>query len=830
MDKFGDNVNEYKDCRNKGYPRKACVFSTAAKYATTAGSAAAGAGMTAAGMMSGQPVLVFSGVGFSYHSSQFGNLARDIVLSKYTPNKRSTANIDHKLLDQSFKQNKHINIPSSTSNQQTRIDTTLINWNNDFIKVKSFADEIISSSKNESKESKPLESSDQFIQPDQFDIMGLIDPYSIITNMVTSLASNLLTSLFSTDNDSPSELGIVMEYIGQCFTKLTELINNLRQEMHERFDILEDKLNHIYIDMTYFSNYLQTQTEELSNTMTKQYFNLNYRLDIIENNIACLEGLVGDGLSQIHWREIYEKIDHYTNYYSKYGTQIPQDKLCEIMDTVGQAIINPPMIEWLSRQYFKTKQHDELTDKNYFLTESTGQYIGWTLDKKILPFSMMRELCKFYQALRFDAARRGISYDADQVIVDRIKAHIRSFQTIITPIQITEKINIINENITQIEQIKTNVDDQCIESYRQKANNVISRKTNKLESVFTPIQQDEVQPGLGRTSKVNVHIDLKNNFNVNVSSFEMIKNTDTAIIVEFDKSNIPIYPMPFVAKRLRLSLLNTFVIAEYLNKGEIKYEYSIEWLPTDRFLMSRYTFCFAGNNTAYIPDTYQDGELNILFNVVIKVYWVKLGSKTLIGHYSKNNVRSYPLDLNDDFVSYDVGDWNHSRTYYSLTSHTISYLILKSLENTAISFTCDDNYQQIHDQIFEEINRITVPEKKRQIDEINRLTHNNLCLIRRNLRWLYSVTDNETMRHLLLNLNINNTTEIRQRLTGLNITQPLTFNFNTIINIFNDVVVRSVKTDNNSDNIRTTKKEKIKFIRTKIAELNTMLDELLSDE
>jgi len=716
---------EFKDCRANGYSKTACTASSVGGIASNTFISTAGVSIAGAGITSGNMPIFALGSGIAYIASDISKNIKNNILKLFKKKEKlDTMPISNPNWTGMTMNPKNIMPITSTELKtipENHITYNIYSWTNQYEYVnQQFQQEIIKSS------------------------------FSLdISSLITCLASNLLTSMFFSNDNNPTS--VILEVFQTCFMKLSEFINIVRKEMHERFDIIDEKLNLIHMDMIYFCQNIISKLELIEKNIDKNFSYSNFRLDVINNNILSLESLVGNGFREIHWITIKNQINDYVNYYDRYGIIIPTEYIIDLASIIENIILNPPCVDWLNRNYFNSKPFTKQIDDEYFDKFNRSIYYGWLCENKALPTDITNELLKVYQQLRFEFARRNIKYDNENNIYNKLKDKLKSFNKTFSKedvIKICDEIITADDKIKEITDLKTK---EYFGPYFDKA------QENHIKKI------DEYLIGFDHCNDIRMYINdnhddvtgyvhsrlclERDNFIKNMTNHEIKDFSNYKIMIRYGNCNYLAKHYSIYDEKINVSLKTqikkdfiNFIKAENLGFGRLNLEWHLT-LNTPEYNYDPY-YRIGSNIEIQVQKLGRlfDGRvLGCTFE--IKAFWQNSVSNTCLGSYSTNNSNS--LECNPD-ISMMIPN-NYGFGFLPTSDHTIAIEATKIVGKTSgwSSLTKTNNYdaeelliKQKNDLEMLKINNAIT----KDVSEQTIIYQSNLI---KNKRKLYALTKNK---------------------------------------------------------------------------------------
>lgn len=650
---IGKIKNDYNTCRQDGNSKTACITSSIAGASANVFSGTAGVAITTAGIVAKSPTIFSLGAGIAYISPDIGKDIQKNVLTLFKKEKINTYPISNPSwigMTANPKNIKPISKVDLDTIPKDHITYNIYTWTNQYDQtVNQFNAEIIQSS------------------------------FSLdIGSLITCLASNLLTSVFFSDDKNPNQQ--LLDVFQSCFIKLSEFINTIRKEMHERFDIVDEKLDIIHKDMIYFQKNIESKLALIETSIERNFTYSNFRLDVINNNILSLESLVGEGFREIQWREIETRILDYGNYYSRYGKVFPTEYLLDLANILENAILNPPCVEWLNRNYFNSKPHTQQIDDAYFKDVKTSTYYGWLCNNSTLPMEITNELLKVYQQIRFELIRRNVKYDIDKVIINKLKDKLKSFNKTFTKediIRICDDIIISDTKIKEITELKTK---EHFRPYLEKAKENHIQKMNEYLTGFDFCNNVRLyinDNGSDVGDYIHSRLIVERDDFIKYSTNHTIKDLlSYKIMIRYGNCNYwakhyPIYEEK-ISSWLKSSIkkeFSEFIKAENLGFGKLNFEWD---LSLNTPVWNYDSWYRIGSH-----DEVNSGRLGPLFDgrvigckFSVKAKWNDSISETYLGEYS--TIDSHNLSHNPDISLMAPYDHVFFWDFLPTSDHTIA--------------------------------------------------------------------------------------------------------------------------------------------------------------
>ena len=577
-----------------------------------------------------------------------------------------------------------------------------------------------------------------------------------ISSMIMSVASNLLTSMFFSSDAEPETN--LMEVFAECFAKLTDFVNTVRKEMHERFDRVDAKLEIIHSDLIYFCNNINSKLELLQASTEKSFSFVNFRLDIINNNVLSLENLVGEGFRELQWREVINKIEDYNNYYSRFNILIPTEYLMDLATTIENTILNSPCVDWLNRNYFNSKPHTKQIDDAYFANVDTTIYHGWLCENQALPGNIVNELLKVYQQLKFELARRNMSYDKDKIILTKLKDKIKSWKKSFSKEDVIKIADSIISSDLKIKEISDKITKEKFLPYLEKATELFIQKINEYVEDFNYHNQVGLyynDNGSNVDSYIQDRLCMERDEFISQSKLDVKELTNYKIMIKYEYCNVIIKHYPIYESKICTELIlliktqfKNFIKGENLGFGklELAWELIISNDESKHFIRESHFFIGStyevNDNFGRIGPMFDGRQISCTFN--IKAYWINSTSKTYLGSYSTTN--SHSLVNNADCCSMVTSDGfisHHGGAY--LSDHTLAMEATKiagkklgwSTFNKSTNFNASELIvNQKIDLEMVKIDKIIQDELKETI-----VLHQSTLI--KNKRKLYALTENK---------------------------------------------------------------------------------------
>lgn len=630
---IGKIKNDYNTCRQDGNSKTACITSSIAGASATVFSGTAGIAIATLGTTTGKIPIFSLGAGIAYMSPDIGNDIKKNVLALFKKEKINTNPISNPqwiAMTTNPKNIKPITKTQLDSLPKEHITYNVYTWENQYEQtVNQFNAEIIQSS------------------------------FSLdISSLITCLASNLLTSVFFSDDKNPNQQ--LLDVFHSCFIKLSEFINTVRKEMHERFDIVDEKLDIIYKDMIYFQKNIESKLALIHSTIDRNFTYTNFRLDIIHNNILSLESLVGEGFRELQWREIETRILDYGNYFSRYGKVIPTEYLLDLANVLENTILNPPCVEWLNRNYFNSKPHTKQIDDAYFMNVKPSIYYGWLCNNTALPMEITNELLKVYQQIRFELVRRNVEYDKDKIILNKLKEKLKSYNKAFTKedvIRICDEIISSDAKIKEITKAKTK---EHFRPYLEKAKENHIQKMNEYLTEFDFCNNVRLyinDNGSDVGGYINTRLIAERDDFIKCSTNHTIKDLlSYKIMIRYGNCNYWAKHYPIYEEKINSWLISSikkefseFIKAENLGFGKLNFEWDLclntpAWNYDSWYRIGSHDEVKNGSRLGPIFD----GRI-IGCKFTVKAKWNDSLSDTCLGEYSI--IDSHNLSYNPD-ISY----------------------------------------------------------------------------------------------------------------------------------------------------------------------------------
>jgi hypothetical protein len=724
---LGKIKNDYNTCRQDGYSKSACITSSVAGASATAFSATAGVAISSLGITTGNVPIFSLGAGIAYMSTDIGTDIKKNILSLFKKEKIDTVPISNPLWTKITKDTKDVKSISKVGLDtlpKDHISYNIYAWSNQYDQVvNQFNTEIIQSSFN-------------------------LD----IGSLITCLASNLLTSMFFSDDKNPNQQ--IVEIFQTCFVRLGEFINTVRKEMHERFNIVDEKLDIIHKDMIYFQKNIESKLALIETSIERNFTYSNFRLDVINNNILSLESLVGEGFREIQWREIETKVLDYGNYYSRYGEVIPVEYLLDLANVLENTILNPPCVEWLNRNYFNSKPHTKQIDDAYFKDVNPSTYYGWLCEVPVLPCEITNELLKIYQQVRFELTRRNVKYDVDKVILGKLKDKLKSYNKTFTKddvIKICDEIISSDAKIKEITDLKTK---EHFRPYLEKATEIHIQKMNEYLTGFDFCNNVRLyinDNGSDVGDYIHSRLVLERDDFIKYSSNHIVKDlSDYKIMIKYRNCNYWAKHYPIYEEKINSWLKSSikkefseFIKAENLGFGRLNFEWNLE-LNTPEWnhdIFYRLGHIHEFDNGGGLGPRFDGRVLECIFNV--KAKWSDSVSETCLGEYNITN--SHNLNYNPDISLMVPHDYDCFIWHYPTSDHTIAIEATKIVGNpigwTALNKTKDFATKQLLIKQKVDLEMLKINKAIQQdVAEATIIYQSNLI---KSKRKLFALTDNE---------------------------------------------------------------------------------------
>jgi len=731
MSKYIPYLNKIKDdynkCRQDSNSKTACILSSFARHTAVAFSSTAGVSISSLGITTGNVPIFSLGAGIAYLSLDIGYNIQKSVLDLFKKKKINTnpiSNLQWVGMTTNPKNIKPISKTELDSLPKDHITYNIYNWTNQY---------------------------DQTVN--QFNMEIIQSSFSLdISSLITCLASNLLTSIFFSDDKNPNQQ--LLDVFHSCFIKLSEFINTVRKEMHERFDIVDEKLDIIHKDMIYFQKNVESKLALIETSIERNFTYSNFRLDIINNNILSLESLVGEGFREIQWREIETKITDYGNYYSRYGEIIPTDYLLDLASTLENTILNPPCVEWLNRNYFNSKPHTKQIDDAYFMNVKPSTYYGWLCNNSALPIEITNELLKVYQQIRFELIRRNVKYDIDKVIIKQLRDKLKSYNKEFSKEDIIKICDEIISSDTKIKEITDAKTKEHFRPYLEKAKEFHIQKMSEYltdfdfcNNVRLYINDNQSDVGGYIHSRLIAERDDFIKYSTNNTIEDLLSYK---IMIRYENCNYWAKHYPIYEDKINSWLKSSikkefseFIKAENLGFGKLNFKWDLE-LNTPAWNYDgwyRLGSCDEVNNCRLGP-LFDGRVLGCKFTINAK--WNDSASNIYLGEYSI--IDSHNLSYNPDISMMMPQD-----DYYSIycdclptSDHTIaieaSKIVSKQIGWT-FNKTKDFSVKEllIKQKVDLEILKIN-KEIQQDVSEATIIYQSNLI---KSKRKLYALTDNE---------------------------------------------------------------------------------------
>lgn len=545
---------------------------------------------------------------------------------------------------------------------------------------------------------------------------------SPIINAFIGVAMKLFADVFGISGDFDDTHSNLLLQIKIEFCNLIHMIEKIQNKLK----IIDNKLDKLATNLKFYSIFISQQITYLINHSKQQFFTLNLKLDTISNSLSNLERLVGEGFKEIQWREIYLMIDDYKNYKIRYGTYLPQKKIYKFLQIIENTILHPPMIEWISMTYFHKVKHTKEIDDTYF---ENKDYIGWLINKPIIPTEILNELFKTYHFLKFEV--EGNTYDSQGIIYQQLIDKVKSYETIIPKEQIKNKITETKKLISDKQKINKEIimdfDDEINNNYeiirRQKIENVAFIADEKLGTfVFAN----------GKSSDANSLIEQ--------SKQEFFKHKKLFFYTRGDSQyhmwNRAIWCDNFFQDNFITSKFNNFISAEKHNLGTLTIEYYVEFKDT-MCVMSDWFNIFMIQTEFHCYDCYQS---TFKFEAYLKFYWNTATEKKYLGKVNllAKETKSFVERDSYFYMCHTRGDANASMAF---SPYMISYYVTEAIKLSSVGLFNNDGgeYSSLSVSLKSKIDRMKKNSSKLKSTRILDETNDFECQIRKNMRFLKGV-------------------------------------------------------------------------------------------
>lgn len=282
---------------------------------------------------------------------------------------------------------------------------------------------------------------------------SVINWAGMVQSMMAQFAVQVVMSmLFGGDDDEDNGLADCLHELRLFMVAIAQAIQQLREEMHARFDCIDKKLAAIHADVTYFGNALARQLSCMETLVIGIPLNqIGCKIDIVTQKLSCLEDLCGDLSHGVALRDVHTTMLDVQLLTARFGPDaVPtKDQLSKWLVTIENALMQPSAaLKWLSMSYFLGQAHTAEIDAAHFKGVSFHDAIGWMTDKALLPYLMFVEIIKTYHTLRMLARAILPTYDVGNVCVRRIIAGCDDVE--VTAIDIAAKVEAVKAEIQKL--------------------------------------------------------------------------------------------------------------------------------------------------------------------------------------------------------------------------------------------------------------------------------------------------------------------------------------------------------------------------------------------
>ena len=491
------------------------------------------------------------------------------------------------------------------------------------------------------------------------------------------------------DNDGIDSNYIYFSHIMLAIKEIQQQLHTIQVQLNSRFDNLEKQLERVSKTLNYAIYNVKSQIDYLINDQHRNSIMINFKLNAISNQINSIELILGNGIKEIQWRPVYEMINDYQQYNTRFGVNMEKRELLKIITTIESAIMNPPMLDFSNGHYLLQKSYTIEVDNKVVEFWSN---LGFLTGKSLPNIDMLCDLLDNYIQIRMELINQEIVYDPNMIIRTKIINYLKQFATITFDVEYIQSIiqNIIETNNqikiiidtinTQQSEIliHMHLDDELMEPfYRERKDGLHLAGINYIDCRGEDRSGDYgISQWLINDRKL-LELKFRRQYNL-IGRKIIIKGMPG--ITGFNKVDATgCYDLPIICRNQSIfasidSQLSTFIQAEKEGYGELQFHYfvncneqppDLKKIAIQMFDGFTNSYCVEKIGTRIIPKNVVCGQY-LYFTFTIKCLWYsnQTHKTSELGVFISNQTKStrtidknfiatvYRIDITNDFSKY----------------------------------------------------------------------------------------------------------------------------------------------------------------------------------